>query len=56
MLHITNGDAAGLKLQRAGVPGIVLAWRDVLHEGRDCVIDVASGGRVGLTGRGRVTC
>jgi len=29
------------------------AW---LSFSRDCVIDVASGGGVGLTGRGRVAC
>jgi len=33
MLHITNGDSAAVLLQRAGVPGVVLAWRDILHEG-----------------------
>jgi hypothetical protein len=37
-LHITNGDSAGGSLREtnlpgAGVPGGVLAWRDVLHEG-----------------------
>ena len=33
MLHITNGDAAGGKLEASGLPGRVLPWRDVLHEG-----------------------
>ena len=33
MLHVTNGDSAGEELGRAGLPGTVLAWRDVLHEG-----------------------
>jgi len=33
MLHITNGDVASGKLRASGVPGDVLAWRDVLHEG-----------------------
>jgi hypothetical protein len=33
MLHITNGDSAAGTLRQAGVPGDVLAWRDVLHEG-----------------------
>lgn len=33
MLHITNGDSAGGELERAGLPGTVLAWRDVLPEG-----------------------
>jgi hypothetical protein len=31
-LHVTNGDAAAEPLRRA-VPGEVLPWRDVLHEG-----------------------
>lgn len=31
-LHVTNGDCAG-DLIRAAVPGEVLPWRDVLHEG-----------------------
>ncbi|HEX5727022.1 MAG TPA: DUF1835 domain-containing protein [Longimicrobiaceae bacterium] len=33
MLHITNGDTAAGVLRLAGVPGPVLPWRDVLHEG-----------------------
>lgn len=33
MLHLTNGDSAGGSLQLSGVPGRVVAWRDVLHEG-----------------------
>jgi hypothetical protein len=33
MLHITNGDSAGGTLLLAGVPGEVLAWKDVLHDG-----------------------
>jgi hypothetical protein len=33
MLHITNGDAAARLLRDAGLPGRVLAWRDVLHDG-----------------------
>lgn len=33
MLHITNGDFAADLLRRARLPGIILAWRDVLHEG-----------------------
>jgi len=33
MLHITNGDVAAEGIRRAGVPGVVLPWRDVLHEG-----------------------
>jgi hypothetical protein len=33
MLHVTNGDSAAQRLRAAGLPGDVLAWRDVLHEG-----------------------
>jgi hypothetical protein len=33
MLHITNGDAAGDKLNASGIGGTVLCWRDVLHDG-----------------------
>ena len=33
MLHITNGDIAVAMLRRAGIPGEMLPWRDVLHEG-----------------------
>jgi hypothetical protein len=33
MLHVTNGDNAGDILKRSGIPGRVLPWRDVLHEG-----------------------
>jgi hypothetical protein len=33
MLHITNGDSAGDSLRAAGLPGEVMAWRDVLYEG-----------------------
>jgi hypothetical protein len=33
MLHITNGDSAAIGLRRSGIPGVVLAWKDVLHEG-----------------------
>lgn len=33
MLHLTNGDSVALSLRRAGMPGTVVAWRDVLHEG-----------------------
>jgi hypothetical protein len=33
MLHITNGDSAGGSLRATGIPGQVIAWRDVLHEG-----------------------
>ena len=33
MLHITNGDSAVAVLERTGVEGEIVAWRDVLHEG-----------------------
>jgi uncharacterized protein DUF1835 len=33
MLHITNGDSAAASLRAAGLPGEVLAWRDVPTEG-----------------------
>jgi hypothetical protein len=33
MLHVTNGDSAAEKIRSAGIPGSVLPWRDVLHEG-----------------------
>ena len=33
MLHITNGDATVDRIRAAGLPGVVIAWRDVLHEG-----------------------
>jgi hypothetical protein len=33
MLHVTNGDSAGESLSASGVPGSVISWRDVLHEG-----------------------
>ena len=33
MLHITNGDIAAELIRQSGVPGEVLPWRDVLHEG-----------------------
>ena len=33
MLHVTNGDSAVAVLQRAGIEGEFLAWRDVLHDG-----------------------
>ena len=32
-LHVTNGDAAGERIRTSGVEGVVLPWRDVLHEG-----------------------
>jgi hypothetical protein len=33
MLHITNGESAGNGIQHTGIPGEVLTWDDVLHEG-----------------------
>jgi hypothetical protein len=33
MLHITNGDSAAGSLRVSGLPGVVLAWRDILHDG-----------------------
>ncbi len=33
ILHVTNGDSAGGTLRQAGIPGTVVAWADVLHEG-----------------------
>lgn len=33
MLHLTNGDHAAEPLRKAGLPGEVLVWPDVLHEG-----------------------
>jgi hypothetical protein len=33
-LNITNGDSAVTTLSDAGIPGKIIAWRDVLHEGK----------------------
>lgn len=33
MLHITNGDSAGGTLRQTGLPGDILTWKDILHEG-----------------------
>jgi len=33
ILHVTNGDSARVLMERSGVPGTVIAWPDVLHEG-----------------------
>jgi len=56
------GDAVGVARALSNL-GMILHERGDLggararyEESRDCVIDVASGGGVGLTGRGRVTC
>ena len=33
LLHVLNGDSTRLSLERSGVPGTLLVWADVLHEG-----------------------
>ena len=33
MLHLTNGDGAAEQMRAGGIPGEILPWRDVLHEG-----------------------
>lgn len=33
MLHITNGDSASSRVSEAGIVGMIVPWRDVLHEG-----------------------
>ncbi|HEY0602739.1 MAG TPA: hypothetical protein VGD58_07500 [Herpetosiphonaceae bacterium] len=33
MLHITNGDTTVTRLEVAQIPGQIVAWKDVLHEG-----------------------
>src|SRR5947207_4806841 len=33
MLHVTNGEATRTPLARSGVPGTMVSWDDVLHEG-----------------------
>jgi len=33
VLHVTNGDSAASALARSGLPGDIVAWRDVLHDG-----------------------
>ncbi len=32
-LHLTNGDAAARALARSGLPGDIVTWRDILHDG-----------------------
>ncbi len=32
-LHVTNGDGAASGLTRSALPGDVLSWRDILHDG-----------------------
>ncbi len=45
VLHVTNGDHAAGGLARSGLPGDVVAWRDVLHDG-PVLADNAAGFRV----------
>ncbi|HEY3231594.1 MAG TPA: hypothetical protein VGJ87_20360 [Roseiflexaceae bacterium] len=33
MLHITNGDSTACSIEQTDLPGTVLPWQDVLHEG-----------------------
>jgi hypothetical protein len=33
VLHVTNGDSTTATMERAGIVGDLLPWRDVLHEG-----------------------
>jgi len=33
MLHITNGDSVGGTLRQTDLPGHILTWKDILHEG-----------------------
>ena len=33
VLHVTNGDSTTATMERAGITGDLLPWRDVLHEG-----------------------
>jgi hypothetical protein len=33
MLHITNGDSVGDTLRQTGLPGAIVIWKDILHEG-----------------------
>jgi hypothetical protein len=33
VLHLTNGDSAAGSLRQSGLPGDVIVWADVLHEG-----------------------
>ncbi len=32
-LHVTNGDSVAGSLRVTGIPGEILPWRDILHEG-----------------------
>ncbi|HEU4878153.1 MAG TPA: hypothetical protein VFT21_01815 [Gemmatimonadaceae bacterium] len=33
ILHLTNGDSAASGMSAGGIPGEIIPWRDVLHEG-----------------------
>lgn len=33
ILHITSGDCAGGSLAKAGLPGEVFVWHDILYDG-----------------------
>jgi hypothetical protein len=33
ILNITNGDCTVKRMAAAGIPGVILPWRDVLHDG-----------------------
>ena len=61
ILHITSGDCAGGSLAKAGLPGEVFIWHDVLYDGsrrpgwpddatlkaRICFLDTLTGGGLG---------
>lgn len=55
MLHLTNGDMAAARISAAGLPGQVLPWRDVLHEGPVPAgdDDALRAARAGFLGGGR---
>lgn len=36
ILHITSGDSAGVSLGKAGLPGEVFVWHDILYDGPRC--------------------
>ena len=36
VIHITSGDIAGGHLEKAGLPGQVLVWHDILYDGPRC--------------------
>lgn len=42
MLHILNGDATRLPLERSGVPGTFAVWADVLYEGQVLPLEVGA--------------